>query len=80
MKAKQTTSLLLYISCSCILFLVHVRTFCMALEGLGAQMCDTMTLEVLCPREGFSTTLLCTDKASVIIMFPDEHKERHCGQ
>lgn len=43
----------------------------MALEGLGAQMGDAVTLEVLCPGEGFPTALFCTDKATVIIMFPN---------
>lgn len=53
----------------------------MALEGLGAQMCDTVTLEVLCPCEGFPTTLLCTDKATVIIMFPFVSEQlRHAGE
>lgn len=42
----------------------------MALEGLRAQMGDTVTFEVFCTGEGFPTTLLCTDKATVIIMFP----------
>ena len=50
----------------------HVTpTFCMAVEGLGAQMGDTVTLEVLRPGEGLATALLRTDKATVIIMFPD---------
>lgn len=52
----------------------------MALEGLGAQMGDTVTFEVFCTGEGFPTTLLCTDKATVIIMFPDEHREGDCCQ
>lgn len=46
-------------------------TFCMALEGLGAQMGDTVSFEVLCPGEGLPTTFLHTDEATVIIMFPD---------
>lgn len=45
-------------------------TFCMALEGLGAQMGDTVTFQVLCPGEGFPTSLLCAHKAAVIIVFP----------
>ena len=57
------------------MFLAIVLTFSMALEGLGAQMGDTMTLEVLCPGERFTTTLLCAHKATVIIMFPDEHRK-----
>lgn len=52
----------------------------MALEGLGAQMGDTVTLEVLSSGEGFPTTLLCTDKATVIIVFPDKHREGDYGQ
>ena len=52
----------------------------MALEGLGAQMCDAVTLEVLRPGEGFPTTLLCADEATVIIMFPDKHREGDFGQ
>lgn len=47
-----------------------ITAFCMALEGLGAQMCDTVTLKVLGAGEGLSTALLCADKTTVVIMFP----------
>lgn len=46
----------------------------MALEGFCTQMGDTVTFEVLGPGEGFPTTLLCADKASVIIVFPDKQR------
>lgn len=53
----------------------------MALEGFGAQMGDTVTLEVLCAGEGFPTTLLCADKATIIIMFPFMSEQlRHAGE
>lgn len=68
----------MYKPCSCSCVLVPVRTFCMALEGFGAQMGDTVTLEVLCAGEGFPTTLLCADKATIIIMFPDKRRRRLC--
>lgn len=42
------------------------------MEGFRAQMGDAVTLQVLCPCEGFPTTLLCTDKTTVIIVFPDK--------
>lgn len=45
-------------------------TFCVALERLGAQMCDAVTLEVLGSSKGFPTTLLRADKAAVVVMFP----------
>lgn len=52
---------------------VPAHTFCVALEGLCAQMGDAVTLEVLRPGEGFPTTLHCTDKTTVIVVFPGEH-------
>lgn len=53
----------------------------MALEGLGAQMGNTVTLKVLCSGEGFPTTLFCTDKTAVIIMFPFMSEQlRHAGE
>lgn len=54
---------------------LHCRTFCMALEGLGTKMCDTVTFEVLSPGEGLPTAFLRTDKPTVVIMFPDENTE-----
>lgn len=48
----------------------------MALEGLGAQMGDTVTLEVLCPGEGLPTTFLCADETTVIIMFPIKERKK----
>lgn len=42
------------------------------MEGFRAQVGDAVTFQVLCPRKGFPTTLLCTDKTAVIIVFPDK--------
>lgn len=49
----------------------QVFTFCVALERLGAQVCDAVALQVLGSGEGLPTTLLCADEATVIVMFPD---------
>lgn len=42
----------------------------MALKGFGAQVGDSVALQVLGPGERLPTSLLWTNKATVIIVFP----------
>lgn len=44
----------------------------MTLEGFGPEVGDAVTLQVLRPGEGFPTTLLGADEATVVIVFSKE--------
>lgn len=48
------------------------RTFCVALKRLGTQVGDAVALEVLSPGERLPTPLLCTDKATVVVVLPEK--------
>lgn len=43
----------------------------MALERLGAQVCDAVALQVLGPGEGLPTALLRANETTVVVVFPD---------
>lgn len=47
-------------------------TFCVALEGLGAQVGDAVAFEVLCAGEGLAAALLRTGEATVVVVLPAE--------
>lgn len=49
-------------------------TFSVTLEGFGPQVGDAVTLQVLRPGEGFPTTLLGADEATIVIVFSEENK------
>lgn len=44
----------------------------MTLEGFGPQVGDAVTLQVLRPGKGFSTTLLGADETTIVIVFSEE--------
>lgn len=43
-------------------------------------MGDAVTLKVLRSGKGFPTTFLCTDKATVVIVFPGKHRKEDWNQ
>lgn len=51
-----------------------LQTFSVTLEGFGPQVGDAVTLQVLRPGEGFPTTLLGADEATIVIVFSEERQ------
>lgn len=51
-----------------------MNTFSVTLEGFGPQVGDAVTLQVFRPGEGFPTTLLGADEATIVIVFSEERQ------